>query len=111
MSGMSAGATAVTAEGPVAPLPGEPVPIRAEVRESHLAELLVLQVPSPCILEAWAATSRDQAQGAIGSVARCELKPSREKGSRDEPPLGGLWKGADETGQQEEHTRSWVFYF
>jgi hypothetical protein len=25
--------------------------------------------------------------------------------SGDEPPLGGLWKGADETGQQGEHTR------
>ncbi len=55
---------------------------------------------------ATAATSRDQAQGATGSGARYELQPSREKGSRGEPPLGGLWKGADETGQQEEHTRS-----
>jgi hypothetical protein len=35
MSGMSAGATAATTDGPVAPLPGEPVPIRAEVRESR----------------------------------------------------------------------------
>jgi hypothetical protein len=55
---------------------------------------------------ATATTSRDQAQGATGSGARYELQPSREKGSRGEPPLGGLWKGADETGQQEEHTRS-----
>ena len=55
---------------------------------------------------ATAATSRDQAQGATGSGARYELQPSREKGSRGEPPLGGLWKGADETGQKEEHTRS-----
>ncbi len=106
MSGMSAGATAATTDGPVAPLPGEPVLIKAGVRAPHPAELLVLQVPSQCILEAGAATSRDQAQGAIGSVARYELKPSRKKGSRYEPPLGGLWKGADETGQQGGHTRS-----
>jgi hypothetical protein len=106
MSGMSAGATVATTDGPVAPLPGEPMLIRAEVRAPHPAELLVLQVPSQRVLEAGAATSRDQAQGAIGSVARYELQPSRKEGSRDEPPLGGLWKGADETGQQGGHTRS-----
>ena len=70
MSGMSAGVTMATTDGPVAPLPGGPVPIRAEVRAPHPAELLMLQVPSQCILEAGAATSRDQAHGAIGSVAR-----------------------------------------
>ncbi|MFN9979730.1 MAG: hypothetical protein ACK53Y_07445, partial [bacterium] len=55
---------------------------------------------------ATAATSRDKALGATGSGARSELQPGREKGSRGEPPVGGLWKGADETGQQEKHTRS-----
>jgi hypothetical protein len=82
------------------------MPMRAEAGAPHPAELLVLQVPSQWILEAGAATSRDQAQGTAGSVAQYELQPSREEGSRDEPPLGGLWKGADETGQQGEHTRS-----
>ncbi len=106
MSGMSAGGTAAATDGPVAPLPGEPMPTRAEVRAPHPAELLVSQVPSQWILEAGAATSKDQAQGTTGSVARYELQPSREKGIRGKPPLGGLWKGADETGQQEEHTRS-----
>ncbi len=86
MSGMSAGATAATADGLVVPLPGEPMPIRAEVRAPHPAELLVLQVPSQWILEVGAATSRDQAQGTAGSVAQYELQPSREEGSRDEPP-------------------------
>jgi hypothetical protein len=98
MSGMSAGATAATADGPVVPLPGEPTPMEAEMRVPHPAELMALQNPSQWILEAAAATSRDQAQGATGSVARCELQSSREEGSRDEPPLSGPWKGADETG-------------
>ncbi len=106
MSGMSAGGTAAAADGSVAPLPEEPMPIMAEVRAPRPAELLELQVPSQWILGVGAATSRDQAQGTIGSVARCELKPGGEKGSRDEPLLGGLWKGADETGQQGGHTRS-----
>jgi hypothetical protein len=88
-SGMSAGVTAATAEGTVAPLPGEPTPIKAEVRAPHPAELLVLQVPSQWILEAAAATSRDQAQGTAGSVAQYELQPSEREGSRDEPSLGG----------------------
>jgi hypothetical protein len=82
------------------------MPTKAEVRAPHPAELLVLQVPSQWILEAGAATSRDQAQGATGSVARCELQSSREEGSRDEPPLGGLWRSTDETEQQGELTRS-----
>ncbi len=55
-SGMSAGARAATADGPVAPLPGEPTPMKAEVRAPHPAELLALQVPSQWILEAGAAT-------------------------------------------------------
>jgi hypothetical protein len=93
MSGMSAGATAATADGPMVPLPGEPTPMEAEMRVPHPAELMALQNPSRWILEAAAATSRDQAQGATGSVARYELQSSREEGSRDEPPLGGLWKG------------------
>ncbi len=88
------------------PLPGKPVPMKADVRVPHPSELMVLQVPSQWILEAAAATSRDQAQGTTGSVAQYELQPSREEGSGDEPPLGGLWKGADEMGQQGEHTRS-----
>jgi hypothetical protein len=46
MSGMSAGATAATADGPVALLPGEPAPMKAEARLPHPADLLALQVPS-----------------------------------------------------------------
>jgi hypothetical protein len=84
----------------VAPLPGEPAPMKAEAGVPHPADLLALQVPSQWILEAAAATSRDQAQGTAGSVAQCELQPSRKEEGGDEPPLGGLWKGADETGQQ-----------
>ncbi len=38
-------------------------------------------------------------------VAQCELQPSGNEKSGDEPPLGGLWKGTDETGQQGGHTR------
>jgi hypothetical protein len=57
------------------------MPIRAEVRAPQPAELLVLRVPSRWILEAAAATSRDQAQGTAGSVAQYELQPSREEGS------------------------------
>jgi hypothetical protein len=79
--------------------------MKAEVRVPHPSELMALQVPSQWILEAAAASSRDQAQETTGSVARYELQPSGEKGSRDEPLLGGLWKGADETGQQGEHTQ------
>jgi hypothetical protein len=79
--------------------------MKAEVRAPHPAELLVLQVPSQWILEVAAATSRDQAQGTAGSEAQYELQPSRREGSGDEPPLGGLWKGADDAGQQGEHTR------
>ncbi len=106
-SGMSAGATAATADkdGPVAPLSGEPALMKAEARVPHPAELLALQVPSKWILEAAAATSRDQAQGTAGSVAQCELQPSGKEESGDEPPLGGLWRGTDETGQQGRHTR------
>ncbi len=104
-SGMSAGATAATADGPVAPLPGESAPMKAEARVPHPADLLALQVPSQWILEAAAATSRDQAEGTAGSVAQWELQPSGKEEGGDEPPLGGLWKGADETGQQGEHTR------
>jgi hypothetical protein len=104
-SGMSAGATAATADGPVAPLPGEPAPMKAEARVPHPADLLALQIPSEWILEAAAATSRDQAQGTAGLVAQCELQPSGKEEGGDEPPLRGLWKGADETGQQGEHTR------
>ena len=66
------------------------MPIRAEVRESHPAELLVLQVPSQCILESGAATSRDQAQGTIGSVARYELKPSRRVAGKATSAWQGL---------------------
>jgi hypothetical protein len=79
--------------------------MKAEARAPHPSELMALQVPSQWILETAAATSRDQAQGTAGSVAQYELQSSREEGSGDEPPLGGLWKGADETGQQGEHTR------
>jgi hypothetical protein len=104
-SGMSAGVTAAAADGPVKPLPGEPTPMRAEVRAPHPAELLVLQIPSQWILEAATATLRDQVQGTAGLVAQYELQPSKREGSGDEPPLGGLWRGADETGQQEEHTQ------
>ncbi len=106
-SGMSAGATAATAgkDGPVAPLPGEPTSMKAEARVPHPADLLALQVPSQWILEAAAATSRDQAQGTAGSVAQCELQPSGKEESGDEPPLGGPWRGTDETGQQGRHAR------
>ncbi len=104
-SGMSAGATAATADGPVAPLPGEPAPMKAEARVPHPADLLALQVPSQWILEAAAATSRDQARGTGGSVPQCKLQPSGKEGSGDEPPLSGLWKGTNEMGQQGEHTR------
>jgi hypothetical protein len=38
-------------------------------------------------------------------VAQCELQPSRKEEGGDEPPLGGLWKGTDETGQQGGRTR------
>ena len=95
MSGMSAGGTAATTDGPVAPLPEEPMLTRAEVQAPHPAELLLLQVPSQWILEAGAATSRDQAQGATGSVAQYELQPGKREGSGDGPPLDGLWRGAD----------------
>ena len=64
-------------DGPVAPLPGEPMPIMAEVRAPRPAELLELQVPSQWILGVGAATSRDQAQGATGSVAQYELQPGK----------------------------------
>ncbi len=106
MSGMSAGGTAAATDGPVAPLTGEAMPIMAEVRAPHPAKLLELQVPSQWILEAGAATSRDQAQGDTGSVAQYELQPGKREGSGDEPPLGGLWSGTDEKGQQGEHNRS-----
>ncbi len=105
-SRMSAGATAATADGPVEPLPGEPAPMKAEARGPHPADLLALQVPSHWILEAAEASSRDQAQGTAGSVAQYKLQPSKKKEGKNEPPLGGLWKGADETGQQGEHTLS-----
>jgi hypothetical protein len=42
MSGMSAGATAATADGPMVPLPGEPMPMEAETRVPHPAELMAL---------------------------------------------------------------------
>jgi hypothetical protein len=79
-SGMSAGATAATADGPVAPLPGEPAPMKAEARALHPADLLALQVPSQWIFEVAAASSRDQTQGAAGSVAQYELQPSKKEG-------------------------------
>jgi hypothetical protein len=79
--------------------------VKAEARVPHPADLLALQVPSQWILEAAAATSRDQAQGTAGLVAQYEQQPSGKEEGGDEPPLGGLWKGADETGQQGEHTR------
>jgi hypothetical protein len=70
-SGMLAGATAATADkdGPVALLSGVPAPMKAEARMPHTADLLALQVLSQWILEAAAATSRDQAQGTAGSMA------------------------------------------
>ncbi len=85
-SGMSAGATAATADedGPVAPLSGETTPIKAEVRVPHPTELLALKVPSKWILEAAAATSRDQAQRTAGSVAQCEL----QTGDKELPEWG-----------------------
>jgi hypothetical protein len=94
---MLAGATADKVE-PVAPLQGEPAPIKAEAWVPHPADLLALQVPSQWILEAAAATSRDQASGTAGSVARCELQLSGNEKSGDEPPLRGLWKGTDDKG-------------
>jgi hypothetical protein len=87
MSGMSAGATAATAGGPVVPLLGVPAPMKAEARAPHPSQLMALHVPSQWILEAAAATSRDQAQGTAGSVAQYEIQSSREEGSGDEPPL------------------------
>ena len=78
--------------------------MKAEARVPHPADLLALQVPSQWILEEPAATSRDQAQGTAGSVAQCELQPSGKEESGDEPPLGGLWRGTDETGQPGRHT-------
>ncbi len=77
MSGMSAGGTAAAADGPVAPLPEESMPIMAEVRAPRPAELLELQVQSQWILGVGAATARDQAQGATGSVAQYELQPGK----------------------------------
>ncbi len=84
-SGMSAGATAATADedGQVVPLSGETAPMKAEARVPHPAELLALQVPSKWILEAAAATSRDQAQRTAGSVAQCELQTG-----------GALWRSS-----------------
>jgi len=79
--------------------------MKAEALVPHPADLLALQVPSQWILEAAAATSRDQAPGTAGSVAQCELQPSGKEESGDEPPLGGLWKGTDEKGQQGGHTQ------
>ncbi len=38
-------------------------------------------------------------------MAQYELQPSGKEESGDEPSLGGLWKGTDETGQQKGHTR------
>jgi hypothetical protein len=38
-------------------------------------------------------------------VAQCKLQPSGKEESGDEPPLSGLWKGTDETGQQGRHTQ------
>jgi hypothetical protein len=104
---MSAGATAATADkdGPVAPLPGEPAPMKAEARVPHPADLLALPVPSQWIREAAEATSRDQAPRTAGSAAQCELQLSGNEKSGDEPPLGGLWEGTHETGQQGGHTR------
>jgi hypothetical protein len=77
MSGISAGGTAAATDWPVAPLPEEPMPIMAEVRAPRPAELLELQVQSQWILGVGAATSRDQAQGATGSVAQYELQPGK----------------------------------
>ncbi len=109
-SGMSAGATAATAatadkDGPVAPLPGEPAPMKAKAWVPHPANLPALQVQSQWILVAAEATSRDQAPRTAGSAPQCELQLSRNEKSGDEPPLSGLWKGTDETGQQGGHTR------
>jgi hypothetical protein len=42
-SGMSAGATAATADGPMVPLPGEPTPMKAEVWVPHPSELMASQ--------------------------------------------------------------------
>jgi hypothetical protein len=77
--------------------------MKAEARVPHPADLLALQVPSQWILEAAADTSRDQAQGTASSVAQCKLQPSGKEESGDEPPLCGLWRGTDETGQQGGH--------
>jgi hypothetical protein len=63
----------------VAPLSGETAPMKAEARVPHPADLLALQVPSKWILEAAAATSRDQAQETAGSVAQCELQAGDEE--------------------------------
>jgi hypothetical protein len=77
MSGISAGGTAAATDWLKAPLPEEPMPIMAEVRAPRPAELLELQVQSQWILGVGAATSRDQAQGATGSVAQYELQPGK----------------------------------
>jgi hypothetical protein len=105
MSGMSAGAAAATTDQdePVTPPPGEPAPMKAETRVPHPADLLALRIPSQWILEAAADRSRDHAPGTAGSLTQCGLQLSRNEKSGDEPPLGGLWKGTDETGQQGEH--------
>ena len=101
-SGMSAGATAATADkdGPVAPLSGETAPMKAEARVPHPAELLALQVPSKWILEAATATSRDQAQRTAGSVAQCEL----QTGDKELPEWGSPVE-VQQTLLQEEAAR------
>jgi hypothetical protein len=101
-SGMSTGATAATADedGPVAPLSGKPAPMEAEAQVPHPADLLALQVPRKWILEAAAATSRDQAQGTAGSVAQCELQAGDE-----ELPKRGSPVEVQQTLHQEETGR------
>ncbi len=92
-SGMSAGATAATADEDesAAPLSGGTAPMKAEARVPHPAELLALQVPSKWILEAAAATSGDQAQRTAGTVAQRELH-------QEDPPQPGGTGGQNSRG-------------
>jgi hypothetical protein len=55
---------------PVAPLPGEPAPMKAEIRVPQPADLLALRIPSQLMLEAAAARSRTQAPGTADSVTQ-----------------------------------------
>jgi len=74
--------------------------MKAEAWVPHPAELLALQVPSKWILDAAAATSRDQAQRTAGSVAQCEL----QTGDKELPEWGSPVE-VQQTLLQEEAAR------